>query len=124
MADEEPQHSGNKMPEGVDTLLMNEKEYQDTLKRGIRVRHKPLIAQKVTTQTRCDNESRTNAEGNTLSMEDESKTPTKHQFWDRPIPKPQFDWPYNPRMPAEWNDVVRAMRAHEGTKRSPRGEVH
>ena len=40
-----------------------------------------------------------------------SHTPGRNPFWDRPIPKPQFDWPYDPRMPSEWNEVIAAMRA-------------
>ena len=36
-------------------------------------------------------------------------------FRDRPIPKPQFKWTYDPCMPSEWNKVISAMRECEGT---------
>jgi hypothetical protein len=29
--------------------------------------------------------------------------------WDRPILKPQFEWPHNPCMPTEWNEMILAM---------------
>ena len=45
-------------------------------------------------------------------------------FWDRPIPRPQYDWPHDPRMPDEWNAVVTAMRACEGNRITPRGETY
>ena len=66
-----------------------------------------------------------------IQMEDlvmdnkDHKTSTSNStrsFWDRPIPKPQYDWPHDPRMPAEWNIVIVSMRAHEGTCYLPRGE--
>jgi hypothetical protein len=36
-------------------------------------------------------------------------------FWDRPIPKPQFEWPHDPHMPAKWNEMITSMCAYEGT---------
>ncbi|KAF8229805.1 hypothetical protein L208DRAFT_1284849 [Tricholoma matsutake] len=30
----------------------------------------------------------------------------RRPFRDRPIPKPQFKWAHDPRMPLEWNEVV------------------
>ena len=35
------------------------------------------------------------------------------QFWDRPIPKPQYDWPYDPCMPNERNEVIASMQSHD-----------
>ena len=37
-------------------------------------------------------------------------------FRDRPIPKQQFEWPFDPRMPPEWNKVIAAMREYEGAR--------
>jgi hypothetical protein len=35
---------------------------------------------------------------------------TKAQaVWDKPIPNPQFKWPYDPHMPTEWNEMILAM---------------
>jgi hypothetical protein len=45
-------------------------------------------------------------------------------FWDRPIPKPQFEWPHDPRMPAEWNEMITSMRAYEGTRPSRTRETY
>jgi hypothetical protein len=36
--------------------------------------------------------------------------------WDRPILKPQFEWPHDPRMPTEWKEMISAMQAYEGTQ--------
>jgi hypothetical protein len=36
-------------------------------------------------------------------------------FWDRPVPKPHFEWTYNPRMPPEWNEMVTSMCVYEGS---------
>jgi hypothetical protein len=44
------------------------------------------------------------------------------RFWDRPVPKPQHDWPYDPRMPDEWNEVIASMHAHERSTFSCGGE--
>jgi hypothetical protein len=44
--------------------------------------------------------------------------PGQQSFWDRLIPKPQYDWPYDPCMPDEWNEVIASIRTYEG-KRTP-----
>jgi hypothetical protein len=57
-------------------------------------------------------------------------TPNKRYIWDRPIPKPQYVWPYDPHMPTEWNEAIASMQTYEGhgpprTKghyRQPEGE--
>ena len=36
-------------------------------------------------------------------------------FRDKPIPKPQFEWAYDPCMLPEWNKVIATMREYEGT---------
>src|ERR1700679_2397960 len=43
-------------------------------------------------------------------------------FWDRPIPKPQFEWAYDPHMPTEWNEMISAMRAPHDIWPQPRRE--
>ena len=45
-------------------------------------------------------------------------------LWDRPMPRPQYDWPHDPRMPAEWNTVIASMRAYKGNHTIPRGEIY
>ncbi|KAG6894040.1 hypothetical protein C0992_007727, partial [Termitomyces sp. T32_za158] len=46
-------------------------------------------------------------------------------FWDRPVPPPDMQWAYDPRMPQEWNEVVASMVAQRwaGSLR-PTGEVY
>ncbi|RDB19216.1 hypothetical protein Hypma_013737 [Hypsizygus marmoreus] len=48
------------------------------------------------------------------TVDDTSSNVSKRSFWDRPVPKPQFEWHYDPRMPREWNEMVAAMRVQEG----------
>jgi hypothetical protein len=65
--------------------------------------------------------SRTKVE-DLVTNDEEEETIRKEQaqhagyrsFRDRPTPKPQFEWTYDPRMPAEWNEVISTMREHEG----------
>ena len=47
----------------------------------------------------------------------------RRSFWDRPIPKPQYEWPYDPRMPNEWNEVIASMQAYAG-KGYPHAHEH
>jgi hypothetical protein len=54
----------------------------------------------------------------TDEQEDEEQTinASLRTVWDRPIPKPQFEWPHDPHMPTEGNEMISAMRAYEGTR--------
>ena len=45
-------------------------------------------------------------------------------FWDRPIPKPQYEWPYDPRMPREWNEVIASTLTQDGGNRNPSTRQH
>ncbi|KAG6882551.1 hypothetical protein C0992_011383 [Termitomyces sp. T32_za158] len=38
-------------------------------------------------------------------------TDSARSFWDRPVPPPDMQWAYDPRMPPEWNEVVASMVA-------------
>ncbi|KAG6871159.1 hypothetical protein C0992_011603, partial [Termitomyces sp. T32_za158] len=50
-------------------------------------------------------------------MEDKaSSTGTKRSVWDRPVPHPNFEWAFDPRMPAEWNELVASMYAWSGPR--------
>ena len=53
-----------------------------------------------------------------------STTGSKRSFWDRPIPKPRFEWTHDPRMPDEWNLMVTAMHEHEEAVRTTKGEQY
>ncbi|KAG6881015.1 hypothetical protein C0992_002077 [Termitomyces sp. T32_za158] len=52
-------------------------------------------------------------------------TDSARSFWDRPVPPPDMQWAYDPRMPPEWNEVVASMVAQRwaGLCR-PTGEVY
>lgn len=45
-------------------------------------------------------------------------------FWDRPVPKPQYEWIHDTRMPKEWNEMVYAMRALESSRMYTEGEYY
>ncbi|KAG6873561.1 hypothetical protein C0992_008642, partial [Termitomyces sp. T32_za158] len=38
-------------------------------------------------------------------------TDSARSFWDQPVPPPDMQWAYDPRMPPEWNEVVASMVA-------------
>jgi hypothetical protein len=50
-------------------------------------------------------------------------TPNERYIWDRPIPKPQYVWSYDPRMPIEWNEAIASMQTYEGNG-PPRTKGH
>ncbi|KAG6881583.1 hypothetical protein C0992_000700, partial [Termitomyces sp. T32_za158] len=52
-------------------------------------------------------------------------TNSARSFWDRPVPPPDMQWAYDPRMPSEWNEVVASMVAQRwaGSLR-PTGESY
>ena len=60
----------------------------------------------------------------TVDEETASTNQSTRSFWDRPVPRLQYDWPYDPRMPDEWNAVIASMRAHEGTRCKPNGDSY
>jgi hypothetical protein len=99
-----------KLPEGA-TVLMTEKEYQDTLSKG----EKPIPITKTQQKTQKSPEpqhkppkykyecqptsSKVKVEDLVTDDQDQETLPTRaktHSFWDRPVPKPQFDWSYDP----------------------------
>jgi hypothetical protein len=47
--------------------------------------------------------------------EEQATNARPRPFWDRPVPKPHFEWTYDPHMPPEWNEMVVSMRAYEGS---------
>ncbi|KAG6892547.1 hypothetical protein C0992_000139, partial [Termitomyces sp. T32_za158] len=52
-------------------------------------------------------------------------TDSARSFWDRPVPPPDMQWAYDPRMPPEWNEVVASMVARRWAGSSPpTGEVY
>ena len=66
-----------------------------------------------------------NKEERTLEEQDKATTSqSTHLFWDRPVPRPQYDWPHAPRMPDEWNAVVASMRIYEGNHIRLKGEQY
>ena len=141
--DDERINVGPKLPKGATALLMTEKEYLDTLPKG----EKPAPATKTQQKTpqktsktpefqhkppkyeyECQPTSSKVKVEDLVTHDQDQETPSTststRSFWDRPIPKPQFDWSYDPRMPPEWNNVVASMQAHEGNRYIPRGEIY
>ena len=131
----EQANGGPSLPEGANSLLMTEKEYLDTLSKGEKgeppmeiTMEKPNNNQKAqckhlryiepeiqecqptSSKVKVKDLVMDDQEEQAHIDEDKQQPATKIQsFWDRPIPKPQFDWPYDPRMPPEWNEEVMAM---------------
>jgi hypothetical protein len=57
---------------------------------------------------------------NLVTDEQETREQASHinsrAVWDRPILKPQFEWPHDPRMPTKWNEMISAMQAYKRTR--------
>jgi hypothetical protein len=109
--DDECINVGPKLPKGATALLMTEKEYQDTLSKG----EKPVPITKTQQKTQKSPEpqhkppkykyecqptsSKVKVKDLVTHDQDQETLPTSaktHSFWDRPVPKPQFDWSYDP----------------------------
>jgi len=118
------------LPEGSNAILLSKEEYDSTLEEG-EAPSPPSKKQKI----RCKRASK-DLNGECLCPHEEpdaqlkglmvqkepSKEPVEVQpeycrhLWDRPVPKPQFEWVYDPQMRHEWNNMVASMRTYKGTK--------
>ena len=109
--DEEPQVRGGVLADGAELLIMDEVEFQRTLKRG-QDTPKPKSKQKIDGSSTIVAKEilppPTTEPGHTGCMTKGSSTSedTSQKLKDRPIPKPRLDWQYDLRMPQEWNDLI------------------
>ena len=112
---------------GSDVILLSKEEYDNTLKGG--ELPKPLSKEQRIGRKKASEDSDgerlhphekpdVRLKGLTVQKEPPIDTQPENcrHLWDRPVPKPQFEWVYDPRMPHEWNDMVASMRTYEGTK--------
>ncbi|KAG6859880.1 hypothetical protein C0995_002548 [Termitomyces sp. Mi166 len=49
-------------------------------------------------------------------VEDQPALAPQRKLWDKPIPKPAFEWAFDPQMPQEWNQVIVDLTGGEGFK--------
>ena len=124
---------GPKLPEGMTALLMTKKEYLDTLWKGEKpaptMKTPPKMPEFQCKSPEYEQEcqltfSKVKVEDLVIHDEEPSMSTSTHSFWNRPISKPQFNWPYDPWMPPEWNHMVASMQTHGGNQYIPRGEMY
>ncbi|KAG6859809.1 hypothetical protein C0995_003670, partial [Termitomyces sp. Mi166 len=125
------------LPANSPAILMSEKEFQETLERGDGPDQPIVIGRKAVKQpdkahlpkkTRVErvgleslecqlNSSREGEDLMTDEVEEQPQsatsmietTDTIQSFWDQPVPPPDMQWAYDPRMPPEWNEVLASM---------------
>ena len=125
--DEEPQVRGGVLDEGAGALLVANKEYEGTLKRGQVDTLVPKIRKKRAERTkppaRNIKEELPNELRSGRATKGSSTSSINKELRDRPIPQQTFEWFYDPRMPREWNEMVSSIREHESARQPPAENV-
>ena len=113
---------GGVLADGAESLLIDEIEFQRTLKRG-QDTSKPKSKQKIdgssiavakdTLPPPTTEPGRTGCATKGSSTSEDATQKLK----DRPIPKPRLDWQYDLHMPQEWNDLVSRMIDYDNAQR-------
>lgn len=125
----------NSLPKGNSALLMTDEEFEETLQRGKRTKEngpKREIPKKIR-KSASQNATKASSEYTKLAKQEEEQLDTATEasndaevraIWDNPVPKPEVEWMYDPRMPDEWNAVIAAIVEQRKGSMNPKGEIY